>query len=124
MAVLKDKKALRMFAALAQENRLAIFRLLMQEGPDGLSAGTIAEILQVAPATLSFHLGQLENAGLVRSRREGRAIFYTARYKTCKKLFAYLSDNSFKKQQKQVAVERAERNTIDTQTFDDEEDDE
>lgn len=105
---MKTKKAIKLLDALAQENRLAIFRLLVQEGPEGLSAGTIAEILQLSPATLSFHLSQLENAGAVRSSKAGRHILYAARYKVIKKLMHYLGENSFKEQQKAIRIQQSE----------------
>lgn len=66
------------FAALAQPTRLQALRLLLQSGPPGLTAGAIAERLGVVSSTLSHHLGQLERAGLVRARREGRFIYYAA----------------------------------------------
>ena len=78
---MKPKKALKMLSALAQDTRLSIFRLLIQEGPDGLSAGMISEILQVPAATLSFHLSQLTEAGLIDPTRDGRTIMYSAKYK-------------------------------------------
>jgi DNA-binding transcriptional ArsR family regulator len=79
--------------ALAQESRLAIFRLLVPRGPRGLAAGQIAERLALPGPTLSFHLGQLAHAGLVRSRREGRSIIYAADYAGMRELMGYLSDN-------------------------------
>lgn len=97
---MKNKKALKMLSALAQETRLDIFRLLIQEGPDGISAGNIAEILQVPAATLSFHLSQLSNAGLVKSRKDGRTIFYAAKYKAIKLLMEHVLENSYKKRSK------------------------
>ena len=73
-------EAVEALGALAQESRLAIFRLLVRQGPDGLPAGDVAEAVGIPPATLSFHLAQLGHAGLVRSRREGRRIIYSADY--------------------------------------------
>jgi len=102
---MKSTKVLKMLSALAQENRLAVFRLLIQEGPQGLPAGTIADILQIQPATLSFHLSQLSNAGLIESEKDGRSIRYAAKYKSIKKMASYLTDNSFKKRQKEVMHE-------------------
>jgi ArsR family transcriptional regulator len=61
-------------SALAQENRLDVFRLLVQAGPDGMAAGDVAERLEIAPATLSFHLAQLRQAGLLSMRRDGRSL--------------------------------------------------
>lgn len=66
------------FAALAQPTRLEALRLLVQAGPDGLTAGTIAARLGVVSSTLSHHLAQLERAGLARARRQGRFVYYTA----------------------------------------------
>jgi DNA-binding transcriptional ArsR family regulator len=80
-------------AALAQENRLDVFRLLVQAGPRGLAAGAVAEKLSLAPNTLSFHFDRLRNAGLVTSRREGRSLIYAAHYETMNDLMAYLSTN-------------------------------
>jgi DNA-binding transcriptional ArsR family regulator len=80
-------------AALAQESRLAVFRLLVQRGPRGLPAGQIAERLGIPGPTLSFHLAQLGHAGLVSSRREGRSIIYAADYAGMQALMAYLSVN-------------------------------
>ena len=102
---MKASKVLKMLSALAQENRLAVFRLLIQEGPDGLPAGTIADILQIQPATLSFHLSQLSNAGLIEPEKDGRVVRYAAKYKSVKKLMTYLNDNSYKKRQKAVMRE-------------------
>ncbi|MGE5096028.1 MAG: ArsR/SmtB family transcription factor [Betaproteobacteria bacterium] len=79
--------------ALAQESRLAIFRLLVTAGPTGLSVGEIGADLKVAPATLSFHLKELANAGLVASRQEGRFIFYSARFDRMNELLEYLTSN-------------------------------
>src|SRR6516162_8972653 len=80
-------------AALAQDNRLDVFRLLVQAGPDGLAAGRVAETLGLAPNTLSFHLDRLRNAELVTVRREGRSLIYTARFDTMRALVAYLTEN-------------------------------
>jgi ArsR family transcriptional regulator, arsenate/arsenite/antimonite-responsive transcriptional repressor len=80
-------------AALAQDSRLDVFRLLVQVGPDGLSAGTVAERLNLAPNTLTFHFDRLRNAGLVTVRRAGRSMIYAARYDNMRALLAYLSEN-------------------------------
>lgn len=80
-------------AALAQETRLDIFRLLVQAGPLGIPAGHIAERLGLPAATLSFHLNQLKQADLVQSRRESRSLIYTAAYTTMNALMSYLSEN-------------------------------
>jgi ArsR family transcriptional regulator, arsenate/arsenite/antimonite-responsive transcriptional repressor len=78
---------------LAQETRLAIFRLLVERGPEGLAAGEIAEALALANATLSFHLKEMAHAGLVRARQAGRFIYYTANFATMSGLIAYLTEN-------------------------------
>ncbi|QCN99127.1 transcriptional regulator (plasmid) [Azospirillum argentinense] len=79
--------------ALAQEHRLAAFRELVQQGPDGLPAGVLAERLGLAPATLSFHLSQLSNAGLVASRRQGRLIIYSVDVERFQALLGFLTEN-------------------------------
>src|SRR3974390_3485655 len=80
-------------AALAQENRLDVFRLLVQAGPEGMPAGEIAETLGIAPNTLTFHFDRLRMAGLVSVRREGRCMIYAARYETMNALLSYLTEN-------------------------------
>jgi DNA-binding transcriptional ArsR family regulator len=80
-------------AALAQENRLDVFRLLVQAGPDGMPAGEIADALGIAPNTLTFHFDRLRMAGLISVRREGRSMIYAARYETMNALLGYLTDN-------------------------------
>jgi ArsR family transcriptional regulator len=80
-------------AALAQENRLDVFRLLVQAGPDGMAAGHIAEKLGIVAATLSFHLAQLKHAGLVQVRRDGRSLIYAADYRRMNGLIEYLTEN-------------------------------
>src|SRR5215468_1730086 len=80
-------------AALAQEHRLEIYRLLVQAGPDGMAAGEVASTLGVAPNTLSFHLDRLRHAGLVSVARQGRSLIYAARYETMTNLLGYLTEN-------------------------------
>ena len=80
-------------AALAQESRLDIFRLLVQAGTKGLPAGQIGERLGLPSATLSFHLNQLRHAGLVTFRRESRSLIYAAEYAAMNCLLAYLTEN-------------------------------
>ncbi|NUA30533.1 ArsR/SmtB family transcription factor [Cupriavidus basilensis] len=82
--------AVKALAALAQQSRLAIFRLLVQAGPAGMHAGRIGEALGLPPATLSFHLKELANAGLVASRQEGRNVIYQARYVRMNELLGFL----------------------------------
>jgi ArsR family transcriptional regulator, arsenate/arsenite/antimonite-responsive transcriptional repressor len=85
--------AIAALGALAQETRLALFRLLVARGPEGLPAGAIAEELGVAPSSLSFHLQQLLHAGLVTQRRLGRQLIYAAEYEAMTALLAYLTEN-------------------------------
>jgi ArsR family transcriptional regulator, arsenate/arsenite/antimonite-responsive transcriptional repressor len=79
--------------ALAQEHRLAVFRLLVQAGEQGLAAGALAEAVGVSPSAMSFHLAQLSHAGLIAQRREGRSIIYSANYPAMTALLGYLTDN-------------------------------
>jgi len=88
-----QKHAIAALGALAQETRLALFRLLVTCGPEGLSAGIIAERLGVAPSALSFHLQQLVHAGLITQRRLSRQLIYSAEYGTMNELLAYLTEN-------------------------------
>jgi DNA-binding transcriptional ArsR family regulator len=88
-----QKHAIAALGALAQETRLALFRLLVTCGPEGLSAGIIAERLGVAPSSLSFHLQQLVHAGLITQRRLSRQLIYSAEYGTMNELLAYLTEN-------------------------------
>jgi len=85
--------ALERLSALAHDSRLAIFRRLVQRGPEGMAAGEIATTLGVAAPTLSFHLAHLARAGLVTSRREGRSVIYSAAYPAIEELIAYLYEN-------------------------------
>jgi ArsR family transcriptional regulator len=80
-------------AALAQESRLTIYRLLVEAGPTGLAVGEIGAAVRVAPATLSFHLKELFHAGLVTTRQEGRFVFYSANYTRMNTLLGYLTEN-------------------------------
>lgn len=84
---------IRALGALAQEHRLAAFRLLVQAGADGLAAGAIAEALGVVPSSMSFHLAQLVHAGLITQRRQSRSIIYSADYAAMNALMAYLTEN-------------------------------
>jgi DNA-binding transcriptional ArsR family regulator len=90
---METKVALRALAALAQENRLAIFRLLVTRAPEGLPAGVIGERLGLAPATLSFHLKELAHAGLISAQPLGRFIWYRADVEAMNELVAYLYQN-------------------------------
>lgn len=84
---------IRALGALAQEHRLAAFRALVQAGAGGLSAGALAEALQLPNSSLSFHLAQLTNAGLIRQQRQGRSLIYSADYAAMNGLMGYLTEN-------------------------------
>lgn len=84
---------IRALAALAQDHRLAAFRLLVQAGTEGIAAGVLAERIGVPASSMSFHLAQLANAGLVTQRRESRSIIYAAHYAAMNGLMAYLTEN-------------------------------
>jgi len=90
---MESTNAVAALAALAQETRLAIYRLLVEAGPTGLAVGEIGASVKAAPATLSFHLKELVNAGLLSSRQDGRYIFYSANYAHMNALIAFLTDN-------------------------------
>jgi DNA-binding transcriptional ArsR family regulator len=90
---MKSTDVVTALAALAQDTRLAVFRLLVQQGPSGLAAGEIGAQLAIAPATLSFHLKELAHAGLASSRQEGRFVFYAANFDAMNALLAYLTEN-------------------------------
>ncbi|HEX4299910.1 MAG TPA: metalloregulator ArsR/SmtB family transcription factor [Gammaproteobacteria bacterium] len=90
---MESKTAIRALGALAHESRLAIYRLLVQAGPTGLAVGHIGDKLDLAPATLSFHLAALRHAGLVSERREGRTLFQAADFSAMNGLVGYLSEN-------------------------------
>ena len=80
-------------ASLAQESRLAIFRTLVQAGPEGLPAGKVGELTGIAPSSLSFHLKELAHADMVSARQEGRFIIYTANFATMNALIEFLTEN-------------------------------
>lgn len=90
---MESSTAVRALGALAHESRLAIYRLLVQAGPEGLAVGAIGEKLDLAPATLSFHLAGLRHAGLVSERREGRTLYQAADFSEMNALIGYLSEN-------------------------------
>lgn len=85
--------AIARLASLAQDSRLATFRLLVQRGPEGLPAGVIATRLKIPPATLSFHLKELSQAGLLKPRQDGRFVYYAPDFKAMRALVAYLTEN-------------------------------
>ena len=80
-------------AALAQDNRLDVFRLLVKAGPEGLAAGQIAKALGIPPNTLTFHFDRLRTAGLVTVRRDGRSMIYAAQFTTMNSLLGFLTEN-------------------------------
>jgi DNA-binding transcriptional ArsR family regulator len=88
---METQTAIDALSALAQETRLSAFRLLVRTGPEGLAAGEIARQLAVPPATLSFHLSQLERAGLVASKRQSRQIIYAADFEGMRALLGFLT---------------------------------
>lgn len=90
---MKSDQVVRALAALAQESRLAVFRLLVARGPQGLSAGAISEKLGIVPATLSFHLKELANAGMVTALPQGRFVIYSANFESMNDLLGFLTDN-------------------------------
>lgn len=90
---MESKTAVSQLSALAQENRLAIYRLLVQQGPEGIAVGRIAETLGLANATLSFHLKTLAQAGLIEARQDGRFIHYSANYPAMNGLIGFLTEN-------------------------------
>jgi DNA-binding transcriptional ArsR family regulator len=90
---MENTDAVAALAALAQDNRLDVYRLLVQAGPDGMPAGAVANALNLAPNTLTFHFDRLRMAGLVTVQREGRSMIYAARYDTMNGLIAYLTKN-------------------------------
>jgi ArsR family transcriptional regulator len=90
---MKNHEVLAALAALAQDNRLDVFRLLVEAGREGVPAGSVAEALKLAPNTLTFHFDRLRDAGLVTVRRDGRSMIYSARYDTMNALISYLTEN-------------------------------
>jgi ArsR family transcriptional regulator, arsenate/arsenite/antimonite-responsive transcriptional repressor len=90
---MRESQALSVFAALSQETRLRALRLLVIAGPAGLAAGAIAEKLGVSASNVSFHLKELEHAGLVAQRRDARSIIYNADYATLGNLIKYLMED-------------------------------
>jgi ArsR family transcriptional regulator, arsenate/arsenite/antimonite-responsive transcriptional repressor len=90
---MENKDAVTALAALAQDNRLEVFRKLVQAGREGMPAGQVAEELDLAPNTLTFHFDRLRHAGLVSVRREGRSMIYTARFAMMNALIGFLTEN-------------------------------
>ena len=100
---MEKSDAVTALAALAQENRLDVYRLLVQAGREGIAAGEIAARLDIAPNTLTFHLDRLRNAGLASVRRAGRSMIYAARYERMNALVGYLTENCCKGVESQCA---------------------
>ena len=96
-------------AALAQDNRLDAFRLLVEAGPEGMPAGAVATALKLAPNALTFHLDRLREAGLVTVRRNGRSMIYAARYDTMNALLAYLTENCCRGHADECLPEKSEK---------------
>jgi ArsR family transcriptional regulator, arsenate/arsenite/antimonite-responsive transcriptional repressor len=90
---METKIVITALAALAHDSRLAVFRALVQAGPDGLAAGRIGELTGIAPSSLSFHLKELSHAGMVTAQPEGRFIIYSANFSTMNGLLAFLTEN-------------------------------
>jgi len=90
---METKRAIEALGALAQETRLTIFRLLVERGPEGLSAGAIAEELDIPASSLSFHLAQLTHAGLIIQRRASRSLIYSYDFEAMNALMGYLTQN-------------------------------
>jgi DNA-binding transcriptional ArsR family regulator len=88
-----NSHAVQALAALAHETRLALYRMLVEQGPDGLPAGVIAERLGLPPSSLTFHVQHLHRAGLVTQRRLGRQLIYAADYGVMSNLLGYLTEN-------------------------------
>ena len=90
---MKNAQAVAALAALAQDNRLDVFRLLVEAGPDGMPAGRVADKLKLAPSALTFHFDRLRAAGLVTVRREGRSMIYAAQFEAMNALVGFLTEN-------------------------------
>lgn len=90
---MEKTNAVAALAALAQDNRLDVFRLLVQAGPEGMPAGAVATALDLAPNTLTFHFDRLRSAGLVKVRRDGRSMIYAAQFDTMNELLGFLTEN-------------------------------
>jgi len=90
---MESYKPSKAFEALSHDTRLAVFRLLIEAGRDGLSAGTVGQRLDLPANTLSFHFGRLVNAGLIHNRRQGRHIYYVVDYARLANLVGFLADD-------------------------------
>jgi ArsR family transcriptional regulator len=90
---MKAKQAVQALAALAHENRLGVYRMLVEAGPEGLNAGTIASRLRVPPSSLTFHLQHLHRVGLITQERNSRQLIYAADFAVMNDLVGYLTEN-------------------------------
>ncbi|RJF96824.1 ArsR family transcriptional regulator [Noviherbaspirillum cavernae] len=90
---METKSAITALAALAQDSRLAVFRLLVQAGPEGMAASRIAEALDIPPSSLSFHLKELTHADMVSQTKDGRSLIYAVNFDTMNDLVAFLTEN-------------------------------
>lgn len=90
---MKQEEAVSALAALAQESRLSVFRLLVQAGPEGMSATRIAEALGIAPSSLSFHLKELTYADMIIQTKAGRSLIYSTNFETMNTLLGFLTEN-------------------------------
>ena len=106
---MKKRDAVAALAALAQDNRLDVFRLLVEAGPEGMPAGSVAGALKLAPNTLTFHFDRLREAGLVPVRRDGRSMIYAAQFETMNALLGYLTENCCRGAQDACAPARGKR---------------
>jgi DNA-binding transcriptional ArsR family regulator len=96
-------------AALAQETRLEVFRLLVQAGPNGVAAGEIAREIGIPAQTLSFHLRAMSHAGLVAARREGRSLYYSANFEALNDVIAFLTENCCARDARRAPARRGRR---------------
>lgn len=90
---METKNVIAALAALAQDSRLAVFRLLVQAGPEGLAASKIAEHLDIAPSSLSFHLKELLHANMVKQTKAGRSLIYSTNFETMNEVLGFLTEN-------------------------------
>jgi DNA-binding transcriptional ArsR family regulator len=91
--MMESAQVVKALSALAQPTRLAVYRLLVERGPEGMAAGQVAEKLKVSPATLSFHFRTLSHAGLLEGRQDGRFVYYVANFTVMNDMLAYLTEN-------------------------------
>lgn len=101
---MESQNVITALSALAQETRLAVFRLLIQAGPNGLAAGDIATRLKCPAATLSFHLRELSHAGLIHATRHSRSIVYAADFEMMRHLIGFLTENCCALDQNQICI--------------------